>query len=124
MLTSKFFKDLENIRTWADEEVLRSRHTEEPFYDVHQTVATSLQELTNALYDFYYDPETNSYKYPTDEELEENESKKIDFENLEDYYQNFIISTMHQIILKSSIRLNDHILCFWSRWMITLLRCL
>lgn len=90
MLTSKFFKDLENIRTWADEEVLRSRHTEEPFYDVHQTVATSLQELTNTLYDFYYDPETNSYKYPTDEELEENESKKIDFENLEVCYQNFI----------------------------------
>ena len=93
MKRSKFFKDLENIRTWADEEVYRSRHTDSTFNDVHQTAATSLQELTDKLYAFYFDPETNSYKEPTDEELEENESKKADFEDLGEFYYNFINST-------------------------------
>ena len=92
MITSKFFKDLENIRTWADEEVLRSHNTDSTFNDVHQSAATCLQEWTDKLYEFYYDPETYSYKYPTDEELEADESKKADFENLEMYYQNFINS--------------------------------
>ena len=90
MLTSKFFKDLENIRLWADEEVFRANQAPEPFFTTHREAAVSLQELTNKLYEFYYDKENGVYRYPSDEELEQDENKKSDYDDFVKLYQNFI----------------------------------
>lgn len=90
MLTTKFFNDLENIRNWADEEVFRANAAPDLFNSVHRGAAVSLQELTNKLYEFYYDKENGVYKYPSDEELEEDENKRSDYEDFIELYQNFI----------------------------------
>ena len=90
MLISRFFNDLENIRLWADEEIFRANRSPEPFFSTHREAAISLQELTNKLYEFYYDEENGVYRYPSDEELEQDENKKSDYDDFVDLYQNFI----------------------------------
>ena len=85
----KFFKDFANIMDWA----YTQHHGCQDGTDQTLAYAAALEpmkKLNDELFDFFWDAETSTYRYPTEQEIEDNANKKKLFENLYEYYQEIV----------------------------------
>ena len=85
----KFFKDFANIMDWA----YTQHHGCQDGTDQTLAYAAALEpmkKLNDELFNFFWDAETSTYRYPTEQEIEDNANKKKLFENLYEYYQEIV----------------------------------
>lgn len=93
MINTKFFRDLENIKAWVEEEHFQVGQLGTDEGAAYIAALEKMEQLNNELHKLFYDEEKYGYRYPTEEELEKDSKKQsMLLEGLDEYYLEVIKS--------------------------------